>query len=72
MNIEEITFTVTKTTTFEIVISKEEGYDMPETPKDLVDLITTIRGNPARELAWSTENLTNDDMVIDNYEIKEG
>ena len=71
MNIERLTFYITKTTSFEVVISKEEGYDMPETAKELVDLVTTIKNNPIRELAWNTENIIDDTMVIDDYDIKE-
>ena len=71
MDIERLTFYITKTTSFEIVISKEEGYDMPETAKELVDLVTTIKNNPSRELAWNTENIIDDTMVIDDYDIKE-
>ena len=71
MNIERLTFYITKTTSFEVVISKEEGYDMPETAKELVDLVTTIKNNPSRELAWNTENIIDDTMVIDDYDIKE-
>ena len=71
MDIERLTFYITKTTSFEVVISKEEGYDMPETAKELVDLVTTIKNNPSRELAWNTENIINDTMVIDDYDIKE-
>tara|TARA_B110000211_G_C13940076_1_gene491236 strand:+ start:41 stop:259 length:219 start_codon:yes stop_codon:yes gene_type:complete len=71
MNIERLTFYITKTTSFEVVISKEEGYDMPETAKELVDLVTTIKNNPIRELAWSTVNTIDDTMVIDDYDIKE-
>tara|TARA_R110000772_G_scaffold118673_1_gene224335 strand:- start:794 stop:1048 length:255 start_codon:yes stop_codon:yes gene_type:complete len=71
MNIEKLTFYVTKTTTFEIEISKDEGYDMPKTPKELVELVTSIQNNPAQELAWSSSNATDDTFVIDNYDIKE-
>lgn len=71
MDIERLTFYITKTTSFEVVISKEEGYDMPETAKELVDLVTTIKNNPSRELAWNTENIIDDTMVIDDYDIKE-
>ena len=71
MNIESLTFYITKTTSFEVVISKEEGFDMPETAKELVDLVTTIKNNPSRELAWNTENTIDDTMVIDDYDIKE-
>ena len=71
MNIERLTFYITKTTSFEVVISKEEGYDMPETAKELVDLVTTIKNNPSRELAWNTENIIDDTMVVDDYDIKE-
>ena len=71
MNIERLTFYITKTTSFEVVISKEEGYDMPETAKELVDLVTTIKNNPSRELAWNAENIIDDTMAIDDYDIKE-
>ena len=71
MNIEKLTFYVTKTTTFEIEISKSEGYDMPETAKELVELVTSIQNNPARELAWSSSNAIDDTFVIDNYDIEE-
>ena len=56
MDIEKLTFYVTKTTTFEIEISKNEGYDMPKTPKELVELVTSIQNNPSIELAWNSEN----------------
>jgi len=71
MDIKEIVYFVTKTTTHEIVISKEEGYEMPKTAKELVDLVITINNDPARELAWSTSTVVDDTMVIDEYEIKE-
>ena len=71
MNIEKLTFYVTKTTTFEIEISKNEGCDMPKTPKELVELVTSIQNNPAMELAWSSSNAIDDTFVIDNYDIKE-
>ena len=72
MNIEKMIFQVTKTTTYEIVISKDDGYDMPETAKELIDTVNSITNSPARELAWSSDNLIDDKMVIDSYEIKEG
>ncbi len=71
MNIEKLTFYVTKTTIFEIEISKNEGYDMPKTPKELVELVTSIQNNPSIELAWNSENAIDDTFVIDNYDIKE-
>ena len=71
MDIERLTFYITKTTSFEVVISKEEGYDIPETAKELVDLVATIKNNPSSELAWNTENTIDDTMVIDDYDIKE-
>jgi hypothetical protein len=71
MNIEKLTFYVTKTTRFEIEISKNEGYDMPKTPKELVELVTSIQNNPSIELAWNSENAIDDTFVIDNYDIKE-
>ena len=71
MNIEKLTFYVTKTTTFEIEISKDEGYGMPKTPKELVELVTSIQNNPAQELAWSSSNAIDDTFVIDNYDIEE-
>ncbi|QDP52093.1 MAG: hypothetical protein Unbinned706contig1000_37 [Prokaryotic dsDNA virus sp.] len=71
MKIREIVYFVTKTTTHEIVISKEEGYDMPETAKELVDMVTAINNNPAQELAWSSSTAVDDTMTIDDYEIKE-
>jgi len=71
MNIEKITFYVTKTTTFEIVMSKENGYEMPETPKELIDMVNTIKNNPARELAWASDNAIDDDMAVDDYDIVE-
>jgi hypothetical protein len=71
MNIEKLTFYTTKTTTFEIEISKNEGYDMPKTPKELVELVTSIQNNPAMELACGSSNAIDDTFVIDNYDIEE-
>jgi len=71
MNIKEMVFYVTKTTRYEIIMNKENGYDMPESPKELIDTVTAITNNPAQELAWSTDNVIDDGMVIDNYDIYE-
>ena len=71
MKIKEITFTVTKTSTYEVTMSECLGYTMPETPKELVDMIMTVRNAPSRELAWCTDNCIDDLMVIDDYEIVE-
>lgn len=71
MQIKEMVFYVTKTTRYEIIINKENGYDMPESPKELIDTVTAITNNPSVELAWTTDNAIEDDMVIDNYDIKE-
>ena len=72
MNINEIRFYITKTSTFEVVINAENGYDMPETAKELVDMITLIKNNPGSELAWSSDNCVSDEFTIDEYEIDEG
>ena len=71
MKIEEITFTITKTTTHVVIMSNELGYDMPETAKALVDLVTQVRNNPLRELAWNTDTAIEDSVVIDDYQIIE-
>jgi len=71
MIIKEMVFYVTKTTRFEITISEENGYEMPESLKELIDTVTAIKNNPSVELSWSTDNMTDDEMVIDSYEIKE-
>jgi hypothetical protein len=71
MKIKEITFRVTQTRSYVIVMNEENGYDMPSSPKQLVDLITEVRNDPCTELEWNTDNLTYDEMVIDDYDIKE-
>jgi hypothetical protein len=71
MKIKEMVFYVTKATRYEIIINKENGYDMPESPKELIDTVTAITNNPAQELAWSNDNVIEDGMVIDSYDIKE-
>ena len=71
MKIKEITFTITKTTTHEVTMSDELGYTMPETAKELVDLVTQVRDNPLRELAWNTDTATEDSVVIDDCQIIE-
>ena len=71
MKIKEITFTITKTTTYVVIMSDELGYDMPETAKALVDLVTQVRNNPLIELAWNTDTATEDSVVIDDYQIIE-
>ena len=71
MKIKEVTFTVTKTSTFEVTLSESLGYDMPETPTELVDMVIQIKNNPSQELAWNSDNCIDDSMVIDGYEIIE-
>ena len=71
MKIKEITFTITKTTKHVVTMNEELGYAMPETAKELVDLVTQVRDNPSRELAWNTDTATEDSVVIDDYQIIE-
>ena len=71
MKIKEITFTITKTTKHVVTMSNELGYTMPETAKELVDLVTQVRNNPLRELAWNTDTAIEDSVVIDDYQIIE-
>ena len=71
MKIKEITFTITKTTKHVVTMSNDLGYTMPETAKELVDLVTQVRDNHLRELAWNTDTATEDSVVIDDYQIIE-
>ncbi len=59
---KEITFTVTRTQTFEVTISQEEGYDMPETLEDCFEVNNDIQGSPmefvdARKADWQTQSI---------------
>jgi hypothetical protein len=38
MNIKELIFDVTETKTYQITISEENGWDMPKTPKELIEI----------------------------------
>ena len=71
MKIEEITFTITKNTTHVVNMSNELGYAMSKTAKALVDLVTQVRDDPLRGLAWDTDTAIEDSVVIDDYEIIE-
>ena len=70
MDIEKITFYVTKTSKFKVVISAENGYDMPVTGNDLVDMVVAIKNNPGSELAWSSDNCVSDEFDISEYNIE--
>lgn len=71
MKIEEMTFNVTKTETYEIIINKDSGYDMPETAKELVDMVNGIHNEPVRNLDMFAAKAIDSEIVINSYEVKE-
>ena len=71
MEIKEITVYVTKTETYEITVSKENGYDMPETAKELVDMVNGIHNETVRNLDLFGAKAVTSDVAINDYEVKE-
>ena len=71
MNIKELIFDVTVTTTYQITVSTEEGYDMPTNPKDLVHMINDINCSPRNCLGIDDADPIDTEIEVNNYEIKE-
>jgi len=69
MNIEKMVFNVTETKTYEITVSKETGYDMPETAKELVDMVNDIHTFPSERLDLICQSETDERIEITNYEV---
>jgi len=71
MNIKEIVFDVTVTETYQVIVSSEEGYDMPKSPKELVEMVNALNCNPYTQLDISTQSAIDKDVEVTFYEIKE-
>ena len=67
MDIKEMVFYVTETKTYEVVINKENGFDMPETAKELVEHVNSICVSPY----LSGESFIDSSIEVTDYEIKE-
>ena len=71
MVIKELIFDVRVTKTYQITVSEENGWYMPETPKELVDMVNSISNQPSRELDIFLAKALTSDTEITYYEIKE-
>jgi len=46
MNIDKVVFTVTEMRIYTITVSEENGWDMPENPNELVELVNNVKNEP--------------------------
>lgn len=72
MNIKEIVFYVTETKTYEVTVSPETGFSMPEFPKRLISYVNDIHSDPVGELGLTDESLIDKVVKVTDYDIKEG
>ncbi|MCP5005769.1 MAG: hypothetical protein GY941_17805 [Planctomycetes bacterium] len=47
MNIEKVVFTVTEKRIYTITASRDNGWNMPESANDLVELVNSVRADPS-------------------------
>ena len=71
MNIKEIIFDVSVTKTYQIIMSAEQGYDMPKTAKELIDTVNTIHCQPYDHLEVHSALPIDKTVEITYYDIKE-
>ena len=71
MNIKELIFDVTETKTYQITVSAEEGFDMPDTPKELVEMVNNINASPYSNLSMEAQEANDIVIEVTYYEIKE-
>ena len=71
MNIKEIRFEITKSTTYMVVMNVDNGYEMPVTPEDLIDTVSAIKNNPSMELDLDALSGTDSEAFVSEYSITE-
>lgn len=71
MNIKELVFDVTVTKTYQVVVSNDEGYDMPESPKGLIEMVNDMNYNPYGQLDIVNHNAIDTKVEVTYYEIRE-
>lgn len=69
LGIKEITFYVEVTKSYEYTISEERGCDMPQTHKELIQMVNRISGQPMSELDINTEVATETATELLDYTI---
>ncbi len=47
MNTEKVVFTVTEMRVYTITASEENGWDMPESANELVELVNNVKADPS-------------------------
>ena len=72
MKIEELVFDVTVTKTYQITVSAEQGFDMPKTPKALVEMLNIINDSPYGYLDMANQPAIDTVIEVTYYEIKDG
>lgn len=70
MKIKTITFEIKQVITSLVVMSSENGYAMPTTPKELIDTVNEIKNNPSSVLSES-ESIESEVELLE-YDIVEG
>jgi hypothetical protein len=71
MNIKELVFDVEVTKTYQITVSTEQGFDMPKTPKALVEMVNVINDSPYGYLDMANQEAIDTVIEVTHYEIKE-
>ena len=71
MNIKKITLQLTVTKHYEVEISDREGWDMPETPKELISLVNEYTSQPSKLIHDELKPYDATHEITD-YEITEG
>ena len=71
MKIEKIEFNVKVVTHYKVEVSEFEGWEVPNTPKDLIEFINNKTAQPSTLIDDET-NIDHREVEIENYEIVEG
>ena len=46
MNIDKVVFTVTEMRIYTITASAKNGWDMPDTPNELIEMVNNVKNDP--------------------------
>ena len=72
MKIDKITFEYSVTKTYSVEMSEANGYDMPETAKDLVQTINAIKDCPENCVDENIDHTIDSETKFIDYDVVEG
>jgi len=64
MKIDKVVFTVTEMRIYTITASEENGWDMPENPNELVEMVNNVKNEPRQSMEYDETEVDSEIVSI--------